>query len=231
MSYPVELTFFSLPITHRILEGRDPDYQKLAIKGLLGGSKRVLGGTKNDDKIKAIKDGVALLEAWLEVFDKENRGKLNLAYLPFTTITAMPATTNKLAAEFIEVYGGPRVKGNYKHLRTLFPEDDDSKSWDIVRNRELKVLKDKMAKDNGKLFGADGAPTELHLQMIYWAYSPQSDKVKSYAANLKPVKSAEKRKSAAPSSSSSDDIDDSDSTDDIENQKAKSAPAKKHRSK
>lgn len=43
------------------MEGRDPNYQKLAIKGLLGNAKRVLQATKDENKIKSIKDGVKVL--------------------------------------------------------------------------------------------------------------------------------------------------------------------------
>ncbi|KAG4074820.1 hypothetical protein HA402_014374 [Bradysia odoriphaga] len=188
--------------TLKILDGRDPDYQKLAVKGLIGSSKRVLGGTKNEDKIKAIKEGVAVLEEFLEKFELENRSKLNFAYLAHSIIASFPKPSNKLAAEFVDVYGG-RAKGNYKHLRTLYPEDNDSLTWDIVRNQEVKLLKEKIAKNNAKLFNEDGSPTEDHLNMIYWAYSPQTDKVKSFAEKNKTK--GEKRKSSAQSSDSSSD--------------------------
>lgn len=184
------------------MDGRDPDYQKLAVKGLIGSSKRVLSGTKNEDKTKAIKEGVAVLEEFLEKFEIENRSKLNFAYLAHSVITSFPKPTNKLAAEFVDVYGG-RAKGNYKHLRTLYPKDNDSLTWDIIRNQEVKLIKEKIAKNNSKLFGDDGAPTEEHLKLIYWAYSPQADRVKSFAEKNKTK--GEKRKSSAPSSSSSSD--------------------------
>lgn len=132
-----------------------------------------------------------------------------MAYLPASYAVALPPATDKLAAEFTEFYAGNRVKGNYKHLRTLYPEDDDTFTWDIVRNRAVKELKDKLAAGKGKLFDENGVPTTDHLAMIYWAYSPQPDKVKTYVAGLKPVAKAEKRKSAAPSSSDESSADDS----------------------
>lgn len=192
-------------IYSRILDGRDPDYQKLAVKGLIGSSKRVLGGTKNEDKIKAIKDGVAILEEYLEKFELENRSKLNFAYLAHSIITSFPKPSNKLTAEFVDVYGG-RAKGNYKHLRTLYPKDNEDLTWDIIRNQEVKLIKEKIAKNNSKLFDDDGSPTEEHLNLIYWAYSPQTDKVKSFAEKSK--SKVEKRKPAAASSSSSSDSED-----------------------
>lgn len=189
----------------RILNGRDPDYQKLAVKGLIGSSKRVLSGTKNEDKIKAINDGVKVLEEFLEKFDRENRSKLNLAYLPSSIITAFAAPKHSLVKEFISVYSG-KANGNYKHLRTLYPKDDDSTSWDIVRNKELKKIKDKIAANDSKLFNEDGSPTADHLDLIHWAYSPQADKVKNLAGGDK-KKSDKKRKSTHTSSSNSSSDD------------------------
>jgi len=190
--------------TLKILEGRDPDYQRLAVKGLIGSSKRVLSGTKNEDKIQSIKEGVAILEDFLEKFENENRSKLNFAYLAYNIIASFPKPSKKLVAEFVDVYGN-RAKGNYKHLRTLYPKDNDSLTWDIVRNQEVKLIKEKIAKNNIKLFDEDGNPTEEHLNLIYWAYSPQADKVKVLAEKNKPK--AEKRKSSAATSSSSDGSD------------------------
>lgn len=172
----------------RILKGRDPDYQKLAVKGLIGSSKRVLQGTKNEDKIRSIKEGVQILEDFLEEFDRENRSKSNLAYLPVAIVQAVGTPKNKLAAEFSETYAD-KAKGNYKHLRTIFPKGDDSKSWDIVRNSNLKVLKEKIDSKKAKLFNEDGSPTSEHLELIGWAYSPNADKLKAY------VEKAKKRKS------------------------------------
>lgn len=155
---------------------------------MIGSSKRVLSGTKDENKIKSIKAGVALLEDFLEKFDQENRSKLNLAYLPSAIVAAFGKPKHSLNAEFVSVYDGT-AKGNYKHLRTLFPKDDDSTSWDIIRNRKLTDIKAKIG--DKKLFNDDGSPTDEHLKLIHWAYSPQTDKVKRYADKLK----AKKRKS------------------------------------
>lgn len=187
----------------RILRGRDPDYQKLAIKGLIGSSKRVLSGTKNEDKIKAINEAVKVLEAFLEKFDRENRSKLNMAYLPSSVVAAL-ATSSKspLAQEFVSVYN-KEAKGNYKHLRTLYPKADDSTSWDIIRNKELNKIKEKIG--NAKLFKEDGSPSAEHLQLIQWAYSPQADKVKNLANGSKGKEDRKRKPSRSTSSDSSSD--------------------------
>lgn len=176
----------------------------MAVKGLIGSSKRVLSGTKNEDKIKAIKEGVQILEDFLERFDRENRSKSNLAYLASSIVTAFPKPSSSLAAEFVDVYDR-KAKGNYKHLRTIHPKGDDSKTWDIIRNKSLKKLKEKISANDSRLFREDGSPTAEHLELIYWAYSPQPDKVKSYVEKVKGVKIDKKRKSTSSSGSSGSD--------------------------
>lgn len=180
----------------RILDGRDPNYQKLAVKGLIGNSKRVLQATKNAEKIQSIKEGVKILEDFLDDFDRENRAAQNLAYLPLDIVTAFDAPKSKLVAEFIEVYGG-KAKGRYEFLRTLYPKGDDSKSWDIVRNANLAKLQTKIKDNKSKLFNENGSPTKEHVEIIHWAYSPHADKLKTY---INDSSSSQKRKSSEGSS-------------------------------
>lgn len=139
--------------------------------------------------MKAIKEAVKILEDFLEKFDSENRSSQNKAYLPSDLLEKLPKHKSKLINEFIEVY---TAKKNYKMLRTLHPEkNSESKSWDIIRNRELKSLK---SSADDKLFKDNGEPTDSHLEMIYWAYSPQPAKVKSFYEGASD-KSASKRRS------------------------------------
>lgn len=168
-----------------------------------------------------------MLEDFLEKFDKENRGKENLAYLPYTTLAALALPTKPLAKEFVEVYGG-KAKGNYKHLRTIFPSGDDSKSWDIVRNRELKLIKETVATKNIKLFKDDGVtPTDEHLEMIYWAYSPQPDKIKTFITKSDKNNSNSSKKRPAKSSSDESDDDNMDDDDDDDSGRDASPSSKK----
>ncbi|XP_052891753.1 uncharacterized protein LOC128299745 [Anopheles moucheti] len=193
--------------TLSILEGRDPDYQKLAVKGLIGSAKRVLPATKNEDKLKSIKQAVAMFEDFLDRFDREERGKQNMPYLAIDLIRQLPTPdqSDKLAVEFLNCYE-TLAKGNYKHLRTKAPKEDGSKTWDIVRNAKLRALKP----DSGvKLFDQDGKPTDAHLKMVQWAYSPQVEKLKSYVNNAgrkdKSSHSSSARKRTHSSSSSEED--------------------------
>lgn len=206
---------------YRILEDRDPDYQKLAIRGLIGSSKRVLSGTKSEEKIQAIKDGVKILENFLEKFETENFMRNNRAYLAHSIIEQLPKPKNEQSLEFLTAYGGSKAKGNYKHLRTMYPKDDDSTSWDIIRNRNITKLLDKLKSEGAKLFDADnGEPTDIHLELIHWAYSPQPDKVKAYVEKSS-KKSAPKRKSDHKASSSSSSAESSSDSDDETPQKKK----------
>lgn len=175
------------------------------MKGLLGNSKRVLQATKNDEKIQSIKAGVRILEDFLEDFDRENRGAQNNAYLPFDIVTALDGegrSKSSLCIEFLDTYG-KKAKGRYEHLRTLYPKNDDSKSWDIVRNAKLDAIKNKIKENKVNLFNDDGSPTKEHLELISWAYSPNADKLKVYVEKLN-GKSGEKRKSSSGSASSPD---------------------------
>ncbi|TMW39717.1 hypothetical protein DOY81_015203, partial [Sarcophaga bullata] len=73
--------------------------------------------------------------------------KNNRAYLAYTVIEQLPAPEDALQAEFLKAYGGPKAKGNYKHLRTMYPSEDDSFSWDIVRNRNINKLMIKLKEE------------------------------------------------------------------------------------
>lgn len=133
--------------------------------------------------------------------------KNNRAYLAYSVIEQLPQPEDALQLEFLQAYGGPKAKGNYKHLRTMFPAEDDSTSWDIIRNRNIAKLLAKLKEEDAKLFDDAGKPSEIHMQLIHWAYSPQPDKVKSYVATLEKEspesKKAEKRKCEESASSGS----------------------------
>lgn len=177
---------------YRILKDRDPNYQLLAVKGLLGNAKRVLASTKNVEKVKSIKEGMVILEQFVKDFEAEERSKQNMPYLDVDVMKNF-APTDKLAKAFLRAYE-QEAKCNYKCLRTIHPEGNE-KTWDIVRNKQLKSLK----KEGVELFNEDGSPSSYHLDLIQWAYSPKTDKLLAY------VKTTEKRKSAKRSAEDSDE--------------------------
>lgn len=174
------------------------------MKGLIGNSKRVLQATKNEDKIKSIQEGVKILENFLDEFDRENCGAQNMAYLSIDIVKSFDSPENKLVAEFIQAYGD-KAKGRYEHLRTLYPRDDDSKSWDIVRNKHLNKIRAKISENKTKLFNDDGSPTAAHIELIQWAFSPNVDKLKQFVQKNNGKSGSSKRKSSNNQNDTDDD--------------------------
>ncbi|KAG5893832.1 hypothetical protein JTB14_018334 [Gonioctena quinquepunctata] len=167
--------------TLKNLEGRDPDYQRLAIKGLIGRAKRTLTLTKDKDKLQNIKDAMEIFESWLRNFELNNLSKENRAYLPLTSIEALLPLKDKYKIEnkrseaFLEAYK-QKAKGEYKSLRTVSSGEDEP-TWDIVRNTELKKLLKAIGDDNPEMW-KDDLPTKEHMEIILWAYSPDASKIK-----------------------------------------------------
>lgn len=170
--------------TLRELEGRDPDYQRLAVKGLIGRAKRVLTCTRDETKISNIKEAMAIFEKFLDDFESLHLSRQNNAYLALGLVrtAAQRAGDNvtPLQKSFIAAYSS--VSGEYKRLRSVRADGEDS-TWDIVRNRELKTLKEKHAE--AKLFTDKDEPTAEHLEMLLWAYSPEPARVKKYLPETK----------------------------------------------
>ncbi|XP_018574572.1 uncharacterized protein LOC108913501 [Anoplophora glabripennis] len=166
--------------TIKNLEGRDPDYQKLAIKGLIGRAKRTLTLTKDKDKLQNINDAMAVFEEWLRNFELNNLSKENRAYLPLISIEALLPLKERFDIEdkkvdsFLEAY--KKANADYKNLRTVASGEDEP-TWDIVRNTELKKLLKQLEENKPELW-KDDLPTKEHMEIILWAYSPDASKIK-----------------------------------------------------
>ncbi|XP_022904890.1 uncharacterized protein [Onthophagus taurus] len=164
----------------KILEGRDPDYQKLAVKGLIGRAKRVLTLTKDKEKHQNITDAIKTFDIFLKDFEKENRSKENRSYLPLDSIQALlplrkqHKIEDKQSEEFLKAYKS--VKGEYKNLRTVSSGENEP-TWDIVRNVALKKLM-KNIEENDPEMWKNELPTKEHMELILWAYSPDASKIK-----------------------------------------------------
>jgi len=169
------------------LKGRDPDYQKLAIKGLIGRAKRTLTLTKDKDKLQNINDAMKMFEDWLKDFEFKNLSKENRAYLPLTSVEALLplkekyGTKNELAEEFLKTYK-EKAKGDYKNLRTV-SSGENKLTWDIVRNREIKKIYKEFEESKPDLWNSDELPTKEHLNLIMWAFSPDASKIKKNVSN------------------------------------------------
>ncbi|KAJ0184412.1 hypothetical protein K1T71_000835 [Dendrolimus kikuchii] len=174
------------------LEGRDPDYQKLAVKGLIGRAKRVLTCTRDESKLSNIKEAISRFDQFLDDFDTMHLSKQNNPYISLGIVrTALNMAADDVTDQqkaFIEAYQS--VNGEYKRLRTV-PEKEDGKTWDIVRNAALKDLKEKHAE--AKLFNDKDEPTKEHLEMLLWAYSPEAARVKKYVPETKEEKPERER--------------------------------------
>lgn len=153
----------------RMLEDRDPEYQLLAVRGLLGNAKRVLATAKDEAKIQAIQAGIQVLEEFLANFEANNMMQYQRAYLPLELVQKFPPPEDALQREFLECYGGERVNGNYKQLRSMFPKQSETQgdgqsnttttpstpstntnttaanvSWDVLRNRHIAQILEQM---------------------------------------------------------------------------------------
>lgn len=157
------------------LEGRDPDYQKLAVNGLLNSAKVMLRKTKNPEKITCLNQAVEVFLDYLEKLKYVNQPTCR--YLPATIIDKFPPPTDELQKEFITTY---KYFKDFKKLRSRFPDGKYEKTWDIVRNKNLWRIIEDFSATNEQLWLETGAPSELHLRMIHWAYSPEPIKVREY---------------------------------------------------
>ncbi|XP_045783215.1 uncharacterized protein LOC123879510 [Maniola jurtina] len=179
--------------TLKELEGRDPDYQKLAVKGLIGRAKRVLTCTRDETKLSNIKEAISIFDKFLDDFDTMHLSKQNNPYISLaivrTCVHLADANITEQQKAFIEAYTS--AGGEYKRLRTVL-ETEGGKTWDIVRNAALKQLKEKHA--DAKLFNEKDEPTAEHLEMLLWAYSPEPARVKKLIPETNETKHDNDRK-------------------------------------
>ncbi|XP_059056026.1 uncharacterized protein LOC131849913 isoform X2 [Achroia grisella] len=182
--------------TLKELEGRDPDYQKLAVKGLIGRAKRVLTCTRDETKLSNIKEAISIFEKFLDDFDTLHLSKQNNPYVSLgivrTAVKSAGENVTEQQRSFIAAYSS--VNGEYKRLRTV-QDEQTGKTWDIVRNAALKTLKEKHA--DAKLFNEKDEPTSEHLELLLWAYSPEAARVKKVVPETKEEKQDGDRKRRA----------------------------------
>ncbi|KAI4457765.1 hypothetical protein MML48_7g00003371 [Holotrichia oblita] len=210
----------------KILEGRDPDYQKLAVKGLIGRAKRVITLTKDKEKLQNINDAMKVFEDFIKDFEKNNKSKENRAYLPLASIEALlPLKAeykidDKQADAFLKAYKS--VKGEYKNLRTVSSGDNEL-TWDIVRNSALRKLMKTIDDEDPDLWN-DDLPSKEHMELILWGYSPEASKIKKNQSKFeeKLGKTDEEE-----DDDKIDDDDDDDKEDDIKERSDKNSSKKR----
>lgn len=169
------------------LEGRDVGYQYHAIAGLVKRAERVITCTKDEKKIKNMREAIEVFENWITDYNANGRSKDNLNYLPIDVIRAFEPLADKYDIgdkAFFKAYA--EVDGDYKKLRSVEVPGFDL-TWDRKRNKFLRPLVDRIKEENIPLFEINGdlqgLPSKEHIQCIIWAYSPDPTKLKK----LEPV--------------------------------------------
>lgn len=157
------------------LKDRDVSYQYHAIAGLVKRAERVISCTKDEEKIKNMKEAIQVFENWITEYNVNGRAKENFNYLPIDVVRAFKPLAEKFNIDdnkFLEAY--EEVNGDYKKLRSV-PVPESDATWDIERNRKLRDIVSEMKEKSTPWYQADGElcdlPTEDHVRCIMWAFS------------------------------------------------------------
>lgn len=81
------------------LEGRDISYQYHAINGLVKRAERVISCTKNEQKIKNMREAVQIFENWITDYNVNSRSKENFDYLEIEIIQAFKQLAERYSIE------------------------------------------------------------------------------------------------------------------------------------
>ncbi|XP_076759551.1 uracil-DNA degrading factor [Xylocopa sonorina] len=170
------------------LDGRDVSYQYHAIAGLVKRAERVISLTKDEQKIKNMKEAVEVFENWITDYNVNGRAKENFNYLPIDLVRAFKPLADRYKIEdngFLKAY--EEVDGDYKKLRNV-QVPDSSITWDIERNKNLRSLVENIKEKHIQWFETDeelrGLPTEEHTRCIMWAFSHDAGKLKKLLPTL-----------------------------------------------
>ncbi|CAK9807674.1 hypothetical protein ANTQUA_LOCUS5292 [Anthophora quadrimaculata] len=170
------------------LDGRDVSYQYHAIAGLVKRAERVISCTKDEEKIKNMKEAVEVFENWITDYNVNGRAKENFNYLTIDLIKAFKPLAERYKIEdngFLKAY--EEVDGDYKKLRSV-QVPDSSVTWDIERNKNLRSLVESIKEKNIQWFETNdelhGLPTAEHTRCIMWAFSHDAGKLKKLLPTL-----------------------------------------------
>lgn len=81
------------------LDGRDVSYQYHAIAGLMKRAERVISCTKDEQKIKNMKEAVGVFENWIADYNVNGRSKENFNYLPLDLVQAFKSLADRYEVE------------------------------------------------------------------------------------------------------------------------------------
>lgn len=178
--------------TLQILKGRDPLYQYRSILTLKTSCRSAIRRgkikcltlllfitkeflVKNPQKKKNLEEALEVFNKWIANYRKKDLGSQTNLYIPVSTLERFMPLLNhyKIENEFLDVYIN-KCSGDHKRLREIKGEKHD-KTWDIVRNAAIKKLKQRSEENEERLWTEDMIPSEIHANMISWAYSPDKE--------------------------------------------------------
>ncbi|XP_054265151.1 uncharacterized protein LOC128988007 [Macrosteles quadrilineatus] len=174
--------------TLRLLEGKDTTYQFQIINSMYNRAKVIYKRTTDKDKRKNLEESIEVFEEWIDDYKKKGRSKETFSYLPVETVEGYePLAKHHGIKDMSFLQAFKEVDGDLKRLRNK-KTPDDSTTWDVHRNRNLKAIDTKINENFLPLFETDGPlrslPTKEHVELIMWGYSKEPTKVKKLMAEI-----------------------------------------------
>lgn len=174
--------------TIRLLDGKDTTYQFQIINSMYNRAKVIYKRTTDKEKRKNLEESIEVFEEWIDDYKKRGRSKESFSYLPLESITGYKLLAKHYGIEdfgFLEAF--KEVDGDIKRLRNK-KIPDDSTTWDVHRNKNLKVIDTNINENFLPLYETDGdlrgLPTKEHVQLIMWGYSHEPTKIKKAMATI-----------------------------------------------
>lgn len=168
--------------TLRLLDGRDITYQFQIINSMYNRAKVIYKRTTDKEKRQNLQESIEVFEKWIDDYRAHSRAKENFSYLPVEILEDYLPLAKHYGIEgtaFYDVY--KEADGDLKKLRVK-KVPDESITWDIHRNNNLKPLAEKIKEEYIPLYETDeplrGLPTKEHVQMIMWGFSNEPTKIK-----------------------------------------------------
>lgn len=81
------------------LEGRDVSYQFYAISGLVKRAERVISCTKDEQKIRNMREAIEIFENWITDYNVNGRSKENFNYLTIDVVRAFKPLAERYGIE------------------------------------------------------------------------------------------------------------------------------------
>lgn len=174
--------------TVRLLEGKDTTYQFQIINSMYNRAKVIYKRTTDKDKRKNLEESIEVFEEWIDDYKKNSRSKETFSYLPLESVVGYKILAKHYGIEDLEfVEAFKEVDGDLKRLRNK-KIPDDSTTWDVHRNKNLKTIDTRINENYLPLFETEGSmrglPTKEHVELIMWGYSKEPTKIKKVMGTI-----------------------------------------------